>query len=616
MSLKAMNPWRLAPVAGILAAALLPVSPLFAGSPIRLGGQLSGLVADSGGRPQTGALVTLYNKQDKLLQRVMTDFGGNFTFDDLFPDLYSIRVTFASFVPAIKEAVQVKPGMRSLLEVNLSRVFSSVQLIATSPTPGGLMNDDWKWTLRADSSLRPVLRMLPELNSRATRAGLSGAGVGGAGVGGAGMNSERSAMFSGSRGLVRISASDGAQTVGSGAEADLGTQFAFATSLYGDTHLQFSGNVGYGSGSGSPAAAIRTTFQHDLAGSSPAVSVTMRQIFLPFRAAGTNDNSLPALRSVAVSVSDKTQLSDLVSIEYGAELDMVSFLERLHYFSPYARLNYALPHGMLDLTYTSGNARPELGLSPSDQNADLLRDLAALSLIPRVTLQGGHARMQRGDDYEIGFTERFGTREFRISGYNESVSDNTLTIARPDANLFVGDLVPDLFSNSALFNAGHFETTGYTASVTQDLGDNYKLTATFGTVGVMSPRNRLTAVASAEDLRSFMEAGQRPAFTLRASGTVKQTGTRFVASYQIADYSSALPGPQFLTQSLRPGPGLNFTVRQPIPSIPGVPWRIEASAEMRNLLAQGYLPVNMTDGRSLLLVNTPRTLRGGLAFVF
>ncbi|MES1260647.1 MAG: carboxypeptidase-like regulatory domain-containing protein [Acidobacteriota bacterium] len=586
-------------IVGLVTTALIPVSPLLAGGPARLAGQLSGLVTDSSGRPQAGAVVLLYNKQDKVLQRVGTDIAGNFSFDDLLPDLYAIRVNFASFVPAIKEFVSVKPGMRSLLEVNLSRVFSSIQLVGNSPTPSSLMNEDWKWTLRADSALRPILRMLPELNSQRVRAAAS---------------AERSSVFSDSRGLVRISASDGGESVGAG-EADLGTQFAFATSLYGDTHLKFSGNVGYGSASGSPAAAIRTTFQRDIGNTSPAVSLTMRQIYLPFHG-GTNDNNLPALRSVAVSLADKTQLSDSLSVEYGAEIDMVSFLDRLHYFSPYARLNYALPRGFLDLTYTSGNARPELGLNPSDQNADLQREVTALSLIPRITLDSGRARVQRGDDYEAGITERFGSREYRISVYNESVSNNTLTIANPGANLFPGDLLPDLFSSSALFNAGRFETTGYTASVTQDLGDNYKLTATYGTVGVMAMKTGAPVVSTADDLRQFMQADQRPAVTLRASGTVRETGTRFVASYQWADYSSALPGPQFLTQSTRPAPGLNFLVRQQIPSIPGVPWRIEASAEMRNLLAQGYLPVNMAGGRQLLLVNTPRCVRGGLAFVF
>jgi hypothetical protein len=67
---------------------------------------------------------------------------------------------------------------------------------------------------------------------------------------------------------------------------------------------------------------------------------------------------------------------------------------------------------------------------------------------------------------------------------------------------------------------------------------------------------------------------------------------------------------------MQPEPGLNVMIRQPIPSIPGVPGHIEASAELRNLMAQGYLPLSTPGGQQLLLVNTPRSLRGGLAFVF
>jgi hypothetical protein len=43
---------------------------------------------------------------------------------------------------------------------------------------------------------------------------------------------------------------------------------------------------------------------------------------------------------------------------------------------------------------------------------------------------------------------------------------------------------------------------------------------------------------------------------------------------------------------------------------------MEASAELRNLLAQGYLPLTTPGGESVLLVNTPRSIRGALAFVF
>src|SRR5436305_1597118 len=142
---RTISPLWLAPVAGFIAAALLPVSPLDAATPIRFSGEVSGLVTDGAGKPQTGALVMLFNRQDRLLQRISTDTGGTFSFADLLPDVYAVRVTLASFVPAARDRVLVKPGMRSLLEVNLSRLFSSVQLVSTVPATGGLMNDNWKW---------------------------------------------------------------------------------------------------------------------------------------------------------------------------------------------------------------------------------------------------------------------------------------------------------------------------------------------------------------------------------------------------------------------------------------------------------------------------------------
>jgi hypothetical protein len=428
----------------------------------------------------------------------------------------------------------------------------------------------------------------------------------------------RSAVFSSSRGLVKISASDGLHTMAATGEADLGTQFAFATSVYGDNHVKVSGNVGYGGSSGSPAAAIRTTYSRDLLGATPAVSVTMRQMALA--PIVSTSSSLPMLRTISISLGDKTQVNDALSVEYGVGIDMISFIDKLHYVSPYARITHLIPHGSADITWTSGNARPELGMSPavntsaSEANADLQRDLTSLAAMPRVSLDRGRARIQRGDDYELGVTQRYGSREYRFAAYRESISNTTLTIANPDLSLFQGDLLPDMFSRSALFNAGRFDTIGYMATVTQDIDDNYHVSASFGSTGVMVPG--AGPLRNADDLRRVMQAGNRPALTLRVAGTIREMGTRFVASYQWTNYQSALPLPQFSTQSVRSGPGLNVMLRQPIPSPPGVPWRMEATAELRNMLAEGYLPLSMTDGRALLLVNTPRSVRGGLAFVF
>jgi len=387
-----------------------------------------------------------------------------------------------------------------------------------------------------------------------------------------------------------------------------------------------AGDVGYSSGSSAPSAAIRTTYSRELpTGDKPEISVTMRQVFVPMRVGQSlfgnsqNDGSLPALRTLGLSFDDKKQISDSLRMEYGFAFDSVSFLDTLHYFSPYGKLTYAVPRGKVDFTWTSGNARPELGMGMSDPGADLQRELAAVDVLPRVTLLDDHARVQRGDDFEVGFSQRFGSREFRVSGYHERVSNTTLTLASSEPGIFPGDLLPDLFSNSALFNMGRFDTFGYTASVTQDLGENYKVTLIYGSLGVLSPRGSGQggdAIDTGDDLRRIMETDRRPSLTLRVSGAWKATGTRVIASYQWTDYQSAVPGPEFSAESTRPEPGLNVIVRQPMPSIPRVPWRMEASAELRNLLAQGYLPLTTSGGDQFLLINTPRSIRGGIAFVF
>jgi hypothetical protein len=605
--LVARNPLRFKPAAGLVAVALclacltLPVAR--AASPIRLSGELVGLVTDVAGKPQPGAIVLLFNNQDRLLLKVATDGLGSFSFDELMPDLYSIQVSLSTFVPAIKEHVQIKAGMRSLLSINLSKVFSSVQLVSTTPLAGGLMSDSWKWTLRTDSSLRPILRVLAA-DQKDTSA------------------EPRQPLFTDSRGLIRLSAGDATQTSASG-EADLGTQFAFATSVYGTNHLAVSGDVGYAPSSpgGSQSAAFRTTYSRDLLGAKPAISLTMRQFYLPMRigqavAGSPLDSSLPALRTIGVSFADKTQIGDDLNLEYGFELDSVSFLNHLNYFSPYAKLTRAIGEGRIDFTWTSGNSRPELGMNAADANSDLQRDLTSLSTLPGVSLMNGNAKVQRGEDYEIAASRRFGSREYSISAYYDDVSNTTLMIASPQGNLFPGDLLPDMFSNSAIFDAGSFQTFGYNASVTQDLGGSYKISLILGETGDLAVRSTEIDGTSAEDLRNLLQTTQRPAATLRGSGTIKATGTRFIASYQWTDYRSAVPGPVFTTQSTRPEPGLNVMIRQPVPSIPGVPWRIEAYTELRNLLAQGYLPLSMPGGQQVLLVNTPRSLRGGLAFIF
>src|SRR5580704_17706463 len=287
---------RLKLASGWMAALLLSAPAGFSAEPTQLAGSIAGLVRDSTGIPQMGATVLLFNHSERLLFKTITNERGIFGFDLLTPDLYSVRVSLASFVPAMKQKIAVQPGMQSLLYVDLASVLSSIELVYAAPGPGGLMSDDWKWTLKASAATRPVLRFGPDSSSDPSQRDRP-AGEG---------------LFSDTYGVLNLSAGDPGSLGGTSTQMDLGTAFALATSLLGRNRIQVSGNVGYNGGAGLPTAGFRTSYSRD--GFGPEVAVTMQQVYLPEHAGqaliGGQPDGAPAIRSLSVAVHDSMALTD------------------------------------------------------------------------------------------------------------------------------------------------------------------------------------------------------------------------------------------------------------------------------------------------------------------
>lgn len=592
-------------VASAVAGALwVVVSTCWAASLPASSGSIAGLVSSQAGVPQMGAAVFLYDRFDRLVARALTTEQGSFHFPALLPDLYSVRVSLASFLPAIKRNIAVQPGMQSLLNVNLASVFSSIDLIYTGP--GQVMSDDWKWVLRGASATRPVLRF--------------GAGVDLGDPAGRRTTASSSA-FSDVRGMVRLSAGEQPGTSSLGGEPDLGTAFALAASLFGANQFQVSGNLGYASNSGIPSAGFRTSFRREMAdGTSPEFKLTMRQMFLPSRIggalAGGQLDGVPVLRTLAAAILDRTQLTDDLRIEYGMSLDSVTFLERLNYFSPYARLTYRTgTSGTLQVAYASGAPPAELFASGGETEVELQQDLSALALFPRVSVRSGTPRVQRVGGYELGYRKTIGSRTYGLAAYREGVRNAAVTLMGPGGIESTPELLPDLFSNSWVLNAGEYRRTGYLASVTQNLGDHFDTTLAFGSGGTLTVDREALDGGSPDQLRKMIRSGRRDSITARISGTAPRSGTQFITSYQWSNLRSLTAAHMYMTQRMREGLGWNFRVRQPLPYLGVLPGRLEATAELRNLLAQGYVPLS-SGGRVYYLVHTPRSLRGGLSFIF
>jgi len=567
----------------------------------KLSGKILGLVTDAGGVPQMGAAVLLLNQLDKPCERALTDDKGAFSFDGLAAGVYSIRVSLAAFSSVSRSRIFVQPGLRTLLNVSLAGMFSSIQLVNPTPQQRAIMNDDWKWVLRTSNATRPVLRLLPgwKIDDHGPE------------------HRAASGIFSDTRALVNVSAGDGGRLTSFGNEAGLGTSFSLATSVFGKNQIQFSGNVAYASQTGMPSTGFRTSYSHGEGDdATPEITVTMRQMYVPGRV-GVGESSMPMLRTLSLSAKDATQLSDSLRLEYGFALDTMSFIDRLNNFSPYGRLIYSLSENeQVEFSYTSGVPRADMYTGASSSGQELQDHIRALSLFPRISIRDSRLKVQQARNYEIGYRRLAGSRSYKVAVYREETSNATMMISGGDGLLSSGEVLPDLFTSSSVFNAGDYQSLGFMASVTQNLGENLKVSLMYGSGDALLPGRPETAGQSPDDLRALIHRGRRSAVTTQVSGSIPGASTQYSASYQWTDTNSVTPSHFFATQRMGAEAGLNIFIRQPIRSFSLVPVRLEATADLRNLLAEGYLPFAFSDGRQVVLMHTPRSFRGGLSFIF
>lgn len=583
----------------VMAVALFVAeAPSFASSPLKLTGSLAGAVRSAGGTPQMGALVLLYNKQERLVSRRLSDEHGQFEFKDLLPDLYTIRVTLASFVPAVRKNISVQPGMQSVLAINLASVLSSIEIISLVPLGSPLMSDDWRLVLRSASATRPVLRALEQRKSG---------------------DASPEEFWADTRGLFRVSSGEVTPFTPLGTQPDLGTAFAVATSLFGKNQLQFAGNLGYATAVGLPSAGFRTSFSRMAeSGSGPQVKVTVQQINLPVRAGAptSGQGDMPALRSMSATLIDRASPWDGLRIDYGTSFASVSFTDRLNYLSPFVRASYEMgSRGALIFGYSAGAPPIELlADSPEDPESGMQHDLAALSVLPRASLRDGHARVQRVQNLEATYELTLGTRRLGLSAYQENIQDGVLTLS---GELFDSrNLLPELTSNNYSFNIGNYRRSGYAVTLAETLTERTMLTVAAGRGGVLRTEARQMESFELQEVRRHIRPAQQSWVMLRVTSTLPLTGTHVAAGYLWTDYRSLTPAHFYLTRRFQPDAGLNVRVRQPIPRGPWLPGRLEATAELRNLLAQGYLCLAAANGRPVVLTHSPRAVRGGVSFIF
>jgi hypothetical protein len=570
----------------------------------RFSGSLVGFVRGPGGDAQMGATVYLLNKYGSLLHHTLTNERGAFGFDSLNPDSYTVRVLQTSFAPVSKVGVPVLAGERSFLSVQLASLVSSIEIVPPTAAMASLMSDDWKWVLRGSAATRPVLRF-DDANS--------------------GSRAPRQEVFTETRGMFALIAGDSG-SARAASIADMGTAFALSTAVFGSNRVSLSGNVGYSPANGVPAAAFRTSYRRKAdadAQFNPETFLSIQQVFLPIatpqRFAGSH---MAAASSMSAGIADEVRVTDFLWAKVGVSLDSVTYGSRLSYFSPYALTTLALGDlGVFEFGFSSGI--PPAGLAhsqrtqlPREALGDLQSNVNSLAMMPRITLRDGTARVQRSENYEVSYSKVFGSRSISAGYYREGLSNAALTMASPDGFSPSGDIVPDFNSSSGVFNIGDLSRTGVAVAASQSFGEAITLAMIVSRGGVLRTDQNTLASDDPNDIRGAIRRDTQNAISARVAGRAPVLGTLYAASYQWTDFRALTPGHLFLTNLSSPDAGLNISVRQSLPAPPFLSGRMEVSAEMRNMLAQGYLPLRSQTGQRLLLIHTPRALRGGVAFIF
>ncbi len=565
------------------------------------GGAVSGWVTDERGVPQMGALVAVLTAEGEMVKRVFTSPSGSFQAEGLTPGQYMVRVSLARFLPLVKDTVAVRDGANTILSVSMRSLFASLQL--SFPGAGEIrdMTDDWKWTLRATHSIRPVLRFTDQLEARERERVLR----------------KITGAFSDTQAYAQISGGAGVTPSALANQSDLGTSFALATSVFGDNNVTVSGNLGYSAAAQSPTTGFRTSYQRDFGLGAPEVSVTVRQ--LQTGAARMvldpqQGGDVPALETFSLGFGDRVELSESTSFEYGFLYESVNFLQRLNFVSPYGKIVQQLtPRRSVEIAYASGAPRPGAAVRGSES---LRQEVSSLGMFPRVALRDGDATVQRTDHVEVAYKEQIGKGLIEAAVYQDSINDAAISAFVPQSYQAGGQVLPDLFSRSSTINGGDHQLRGYRVSYARKIKDRLEAALGYGNSGVVTASTHSLQTAELGELRDGLTVERAHLLMASISATVPRSDTQLISSYQWSSRTSALAPDLYNEFAARSEPGLNLLVRQPLPINTMLPGKFELTADIRNLLKAGYIPIQGHDGQTIYLLQAIRAYRGSLSFIF
>ncbi|MGA2675152.1 MAG: carboxypeptidase-like regulatory domain-containing protein [Terracidiphilus sp.] len=535
-------------------------------------GTVSGLVCDSGGVPQIGAVVQLLRPDMSVIASVYTDSNGRFLIRSVFPGHYALKALGTSFLPSLRENVRVRTG--TVVNLTLNTLYEVMQWLPAEPRSGSTQKDDWAWTLRSAAN-RPLLRWLedgplvvvsdgsgaaPKLKARLMATGQEG-----------------SFGESGERFSASVE-----ETPSNSRELLARVDFAPDTDAGMESMLGFRQDLGF-AGSVQSVAAVAIQPEIDA-------------------------NGMEGLDEAAVRTWETLHLGDEIEAEVGSS----EVLARTGGSSPNT-VTAALPFATVGWRDGDSTVRYRLAtMVPGTQDTDETQSQAWL---PELSARNGELALERGLHQELGWERETDASGMAVLVYADNI-DNPVMEAM--SRLAAGDSAAQTAlvdrASGLLRAAGPgFSGAGMLATVERRLpgGNHIRLSYANGDALVLAASARPEGLAQ---VLALVRPRRAQMYALSLSGTLDGSGTRWRASYRWQPEETVTRVAPYALDAAEPY--LNFHLRQPIHLRREGTGGVEALLDVRNLLAEGYQPYLLSDGSLLVFAQDQRSFRAGLAFTF
>jgi len=559
-------------------------------------GRLSGIVSDNHGNPLMGATVLIMGplliptaSTGEKAERVITDAQGKFAVGNLIPGWYSLQIISPTRLPAHRNGVKVEAGQTSTLEFVLGDAFAPLRF-QIPDTGATSLGDDWKWVLRTSAATRPILRYGQDVGANTPNAAKP--------------------PLPPSQRLVGVvpGSTSGSPLAG---DPGMGSVLAYLRSPSMDSDVLAVGSV---AANGTLTSSLGTEYRKGLVkGDLEVMSLVVHRWGYAGAAVAPGGGGLLTdsyAQGLTASYAQTASLSPHLTLTAGVDVDYLNALRDVMTAQPRMKLAYHLS--------PSTDVALQIGRGPSDGSGTLLERVSRLDSFPLLTLRGYRPEFEQGEHSEISLNRRLsGSARIQIAAYHDGIKNATVWGSAHPASLswLAGNYMLNPAGDGIFVNMGDYRSSGYRAAYTQRLGKRVEALVAY-VVGDSLYARAVVNHAPEGDLQGVLKPVRSASLAGRVSARIPVTRTQLTSSYEWVQRGRVTMLDPYGQADLQLQPFWDFQIRQPLPALAFLPAHIEAVADFRNLLTQGYSPLTQSGEMALLLSSAYKSVRGGFSVDF